>query len=108
MHVDDVVSDPGPADVGTERSVEAIVALGDLSPDDVEVQLVRGRVVRDGDLAETTVQPMELAGDEPEDHLRYRATFVCEQAGRVGVTVRVVPSNPLLATPVELGHIAWA
>jgi starch phosphorylase len=108
VHVDDVISDPGPCDVGTDRSVEAIVALGDLEPSDVEVQLVRGWVVRDGELDETVIIPMEGAGDAPEGHLRYRATFVCEQAGRVGVTVRVVPSNPLLATPVELGRVAWA
>ena len=86
----------------------AIVALGDLDPADVEVQLVRGWVVRDGELDETVVVPMAKAGEAPDGHLRYRATFACEQAGRVGVTVRVVPSNPLLATPVELGRVAWA
>jgi starch phosphorylase len=108
VHVDDVVSDPGPADVGAERTVEAVVALGALAPGDVEVQLVRGWVVRDGELADATIIQMTPIGDAPDAHVRYSASFTCEQAGRVGVTVRIVPSSPLLATSVELGRVAWA
>ncbi|MDQ3293055.1 MAG: alpha-glucan family phosphorylase [Actinomycetota bacterium] len=108
VHVDDVVVDEEPVDVGQERTVEAIVALGDLSPDDVEVQAVRGWARGDGDLVDTEVVAMAPAGEAPEGHLRYRVTFACPRAGRIGVTVRVVPSHPLLATKVELGRIAWA
>ena len=50
---------------------------------------------------------MTPAGAADDGHLRYEGTFACERAGRYGITVRVVPSNPLLATPVELGRIAW-
>ena len=57
---------------------------------------------------DTVIVPMAPVGDAPDGHLRYSATLDCSRAGRVGVTVRIVPSHPLVATPVELGRIAWA
>ena len=51
--------------------------------------------------------PMAPGGDAPEGHVRYTGLLACDRAGRQGVTVRVVPSHPLLATPVELGRVAW-
>jgi starch phosphorylase len=103
-----VVVDDGPADVGSTRLVEAVVALGDLRPEDVEVQVVRGVVVGDDDLAHVTVEAMRPGGDAPDGHVRYRIELPCDRAGRHGITVRVVPSHPLLATSVELGCVAWA
>ena len=41
-------------------------------------------------------------------HLRYRGRFTCQQAGRYGITVRIVPTHPTLVNPVELGKVAWA
>jgi len=108
VHVDDVTVDEGPADVGATRTVEALVSLGDLSLDDVEVQLVQGLVVGDGDLVATRSDPMEPERDAPEGHVRFVGIFPCDRAGRHGLTVRVVPSHPLLATAVELGRVAWA
>jgi starch phosphorylase len=107
VHVDQVEVDTGPAEVGADRSVTATVSLGELATDDVEVQLVRGTVVGDGDLVETTPDAMAPTTGGPDGHVRYTGTFPCERAGRHGVTVRVVPANGLLATPVELGVVAW-
>jgi len=41
-------------------------------------------------------------------HARYRGEFQCEDAGRYGFTVRIVPSHEDLAASAELGRIAWA
>jgi starch phosphorylase len=38
----------------------------------------------------------------------YEGSFDCARNGRYGFTVRVLPSHPGMATPVELGRIAWA
>jgi glycogen phosphorylase len=107
VHVDAVQSSTEPADVGEQRRVSAVVALGDLGVDDVEVQLLRGRVVGDDELADPVVVTMEPVARVDEDHQRYEGSFTCERAGRIGITVRIVPSNPLLATAVELGRISW-
>jgi starch phosphorylase len=108
VHVDDVVVATEPAEVGSTRTVTAQVALGGLAPTDVEVQLVAGVVVGDNELVDTVTVSMAPDTDAPDGHLRYTGSFPCERAGRYGVTVRVVPANDLLATPVELGRVAWA
>jgi starch phosphorylase len=114
VHVDGVETDAGVADLGTERQVDAIVSTGTLSEDDVLVELVHGPVGQSGEIATSTVVVMERVGPgdseghESEGHFRYRGHFGCEQAGRYGFTVRVVPAHADLATPVELGLVAWA
>jgi glycogen phosphorylase len=97
-------------DLGTERVVEAVVELGDLSRDDVAVQLVHGPVGPSDELAMASVSTMEPASGDGEGggQFRFRGGFTCEQAGRYGYTVRVVPSHPDLAHPSDLGCIAWA
>jgi starch phosphorylase len=108
VHVDTVEASGEPADVGTTTTVTALVSLGSLLPDDVEVQLVRGRVVRDDDLADTEVVAMSPTGPADDGHVRYEGTYANERAGRTGITVRVVPAHPLLGNPMDLGRIAWA
>ncbi|MFL6204044.1 MAG: alpha-glucan family phosphorylase [Acidimicrobiales bacterium] len=108
VHVDHVELDDSLADLGAERTVEAIVALGDLGPDDVEVQLLHGPSGQGQELAAPEVVALEAAGDAADGHLRYRGRFTCQQAGRYGITVRVVPTHPTLETSVELGKVAWA
>jgi starch phosphorylase len=95
------------AELGTQRTVEAVVSLGDLSPSDVQVQALHGPAGQGEELVSPQVVSLEQAGPAEDGHLRYRGTFTCEQAGRYGVTVRVVPNHVDLVAPVELGHIAW-
>ncbi len=108
VHVDRVDMESAVADLGTDRSVDAIVSLGDLGPDDVEVQLIHGPAGQGQEITEPTVVPMAPAGDAPDNHLRYTGRFTCSQAGRYGVTVRVVPAHPDLVFSAELGRISWA
>ena len=108
VHVDHVELDSAVADLGAERSVEAVVSLGDLSPADVQVQLIHGPSGQGQELASTAVVSMLPAGTAADGHLRYTGTFTCTQAGRYGVTIRVVPAHEDLVVPAELGRIAWA
>jgi len=108
VHIDSVDTDASVADLGHRREVHAIVALGDLEPSDVEVQLIHGTVGQSDELTETEVVTMDRGDAVDDHHVRYRGTFSCEHTGRYGFTVRVVPSHPGLVTPVELGRIAWA
>ena len=83
-------------------------SLGDLGPDDVEVQLIHGPAGQGAELTDTTIVPMTAGrpGRRRPPPL-HRAASRCEQAGRYGVTVRIVPPHPDLVTPLELGLIAW-
>ena len=108
VHVDQVELDDSVADLGTERTVEAIVSLGDLTADDVEVQLLHGPSGQGEELSAPQIAALEQAGPADDGHLRYRGSFLLDRAGRYGVTVRIVPRHPALVTPAELGRIAWA
>jgi starch phosphorylase len=109
VRVDAVDSEAGVASLGTRRTVEAVIALGRLSPDDVEVQLAHGPAGQNDEIERADVVTMHPAGDGGGDgRVRYRGDFDCDTAGRYGFTVRVVPAHPDLATPLELGRIAWA
>jgi starch phosphorylase len=108
VHVDHVDVDDDVADLGIERTVEAVVSLGALTPDDVQVQLIHGPSGQGQELSATTVVSMAPAGTADDGHLRYTGTFTCEQAGRYGITMRIVPAHEHLINPAELGYIAWA
>jgi starch phosphorylase len=106
----EVDGEPGSAtvDLGGTQVVTATVRLGRLSPADVVVQLLHGSVRAGDELAETTVVEMVPVGAPEEGLQRYRGEFGCDRAGRHGYTVRVLPSHPDLATPLEMGCVAWA
>ena len=108
VRIDVVESDGTVPGIGDERTVDAVVALGDLDGGDVEVQLVHG-IVGQGDEIE---RPQLTAMSEVErvdgSTVRYRGTFPCDAAGRYGFTVRVLPAHEDLAASAELGRVAWA
>ncbi len=108
VHVDSVESDSAMTAIGDDRTVEAVVSLGGLSGDDVEVQLLHGIVGQGDELESPTITAMTAVGPTDDIHVRYRGAFACEEAGRYGFTVRVVPSHPDLAASAEMGRIALA
>jgi len=108
VHVDRVEGDGAAAELGGSRTVEAVVSLGTLPADDVDVQLVHGPVGQGDELTERTSASMHPAGAADEDHARYVGSFYCERAGRYGFTVRIVPRHPDLVGSSELGLAAWA
>jgi glycogen phosphorylase len=106
-----VDSEATPADLGAKRRVDAVAVLGSLDEGDVTVELAHGPVGADGELTGASVVPMSPVGAAPGDDgaaVRYTATFACEQPGRYGFTVRVVPSHEDLASASEMGLAAWA
>ena len=106
-----VDSESALSDLGSLKKVEAVVALGALDEDDVEVQLIHGPVGANEELAPLHTVTMELVGpDDSSDPSgrRYAGSFGCDQAGRYGFGVRVVPSHPDLMTFAELGAVVWA
>jgi starch phosphorylase len=93
-------------EVGAKIHVSALVRLGDLTPDDVQVQLVTGRVGGDDRLYEPRVNPFPTGVDVDGGLRRYESWVEARHAGAIGYTVRVVPYHPLLATQAEMGLAA--
>lgn len=94
--------------VGATLEVTAHVALGGLSPDDVEVQLAYGRTGDDDQLTLLQVVPLALRESYPGDRAAFAGSVRLDRAGAFGYTVRVVPQHRLLATTAELGLAALA
>ncbi|WP_327095774.1 alpha-glucan family phosphorylase [Nocardia vinacea] len=90
--------------IGAELSLSARIDLGGLTPADVTVQAVLGRVSPTDDLSDTTTFPMPHTGSESGVDLFTVETPV-PLSGAVGYTVRVLPHNELLASDAELGLV---
>ena len=86
--------------------VSADVSLGALSPDDVAVQLVVGRIGPNRDLVQTEVLSMKQTGSDGTHH-KYETNVKCDVAGHHGYTVRVIPSNPNIVVSHELPLVRW-
>ena len=101
-HVESLDGDQ--VEVGAKIHVSALVRLGDLSPDDVEVQLVTGRMGSDEErLYDPRVNPFPTGIAVDGGLRRYEGWVEAKRAGAIGYTVRVVPHHPLLASPAEMG-----
>jgi glycogen phosphorylase len=103
-HVEADVAEPR---LGARLSVRATVVLGELTPDDVAVELVCGRAGDDDEIIDpwsTTLAPDPADGARGEA-VRYAGEAELGRAGPFGYTVRVLPSHRLLSSRAELGLI---
>lgn len=97
--------DEADATAGASRSVTVGVELGGLTSDDVLVEVVHGLLAHDGDFqgSPTTTSVTPVSADE---HGAYHGELTMSTAGSYGVSARIVPVHPDLASRTELGRIA--
>jgi starch phosphorylase len=93
--------------VGGALEIRASVRLGELKPEDVDVQLYTGRIDGHGQLTATQASAMECVQFDSSVCL-YKGSVPCDKTGIHGYGVRVVPKNPDMASPYEPGLILWA
>jgi starch phosphorylase len=95
--------------VGAALHVRVHVQLGDLAPDDVQVELYTGRVNSNGELLDGVATQMHPAVRDADGCWIYEAAKVaCSRSGLHGFTVRVLPYHQDLTVPFLPGLIAWA
>jgi len=99
-------SGPDELTVGGQLEVRANVRLGELAPDDVEVQLYIGQLDGKGRLRDAQPSTMTCVQSNSATHL-YTAAIPCDRSGMHGFGVRVIPRNADLAYPYDLGLILW-
>ncbi|MCX4765072.1 glycosyltransferase family 1 protein [Streptomyces sp. NBC_01275] len=94
------------AELGTTLALRVRVGLGDLAPDDVEVQAVSGRVDEEDRLTDATTVPLKPAGGpDLEGRWLYEGPLSLDRTGPFGYTVRILPTHRLLASGAELGLV---
>ena len=102
--VEHVEAEDGLRGPGDTLMVHASVSLGELSPSDVAVEVVCGRVGEDDEIIDPVATAMTLDSADGEAGIaRYVGHADLGRPGPFGYTVRVVPRHPLLATSAEMG-----
>jgi starch phosphorylase len=92
--------------LGAQLHVRALVQLGPLSPDDLEVQAVYGRADEQDQLRDTQTVALLSHGVDDLGRHRYEGVVELDRSGPFGYTVRAVPRHTLLSTQAELGLAA--
>ncbi|RYJ27752.1 glycogen phosphorylase [Streptomyces sp. L-9-10] len=96
----------GGAELGSTLSLRVSVGLGELRPEDVDVQAVAGRVGSDDTIVDAQTFPLKPAGGPDLDgRWVYEGPLALDRTGPYGYTVRVLPAHPLLATSADLGLV---
>lgn len=99
VHLHSVEVDLSATAINQNRTVRARLDLGALSPADVQVDVVHGRIDgRDEFVEGETVTPLVLHDDG-----WWSGTLTTHSTGRYGVVVRARPVHPLLTSPEDLG-----
>ena len=93
-------------EVGATMTVHAFVSLGSLSPEDVEVQVVHGRVRDEDVMTVAGTVPLKATESYEANRHRFDGTVTLATSGSFGYTVRVVPRNNRLASIAEMGLVA--
>jgi starch phosphorylase len=103
VEADDTDQSPGSALI-----VRASVALGELSPRDVEVQVVYGRAGEQDEILDPQFRALALEESAAAGSVtRFAGHAELGRPGPFGYTVRVLPSHPLLSGPAELGLVTY-
>lgn len=105
--IDAGIKENGEAFVGKPIKVYAVVNLGQLTPEDVQVQVYYGSVNPNGELLDTNHNQLHLANSEDRYH-HYEGEYICPETGQQGFTIRILPTNPLLRDSSELYLCTWA
>jgi starch phosphorylase len=98
----------GPLRVGETVEVSATVNLGELTPDEVDVELYYGVIQSIDTLVASQSATMQIDGEKQANgKYLYQCSIVCQDSGRYGFTVRVTPhgDNRLKYSPA---FITWA
>ncbi len=107
IRIEHVEAEEGEQRPGALLVVRAMVALGELSPQDVTVQVVYGRAGDEDEISDPACADLALEGLPGGNPVaRYAGEVELGGPGPFGYTVRVLPRHPLLATPAELGLLA--
>ena len=93
--------------VGDPLQVHAYLKLGQLSPDDVSIELYHGPLDARGHITRPRLIPMAPNGTGNGDVHEFCGTIEPSTSGRHGYTVRVLPKNPDLAAPHKEGLVLW-
>ncbi len=94
--------------MGSRFTVHTTVDLGNLTSEDVLVEIYHGLLSRLGEIQGGESETMMLEGDTTTGVVTYRGEIPCRRSGQRGFTVRVIPRNPRFPlSRFDTGLIRW-
>lgn len=95
------------AGLGSTLTLRVQAVLGELQPEDVEVQVVAGRVDSDDAIRDAQTFPLKPAGGpDLEGRWVYEGPLALDRTGPFGYTVRILPAHRLIPSGADLGLVA--
>ena len=94
--------------IGEVLTVSAYVSLGDLRPEDVDVQVVHGHVGETDELTDTAASSLALAESYEDGRYQFSGDVVLRRTGAFGYTVRVLPRHAGQASVAETALVTNA
>lgn len=93
--------------LGAELDVTATIRLGELTENEVVVDLVHGTVSDSDTLLNRDMAAMICEGPSTDGAWRFRGTIPCDETGIYACSIRVLPFHPYLFNPLSMGLVAW-
>ena len=95
--------------VNVQLSVQAVISLGNLTPDDIAIEIYSGKVDALGTIMGPEITTMDLVRPLGDGKYLFEGRSAsCQKSGNYGLTIKVLPFHPLLATRFVPGLIFWS
>jgi starch phosphorylase len=92
--------------VGNSLKVEVIMHLGQLSPGDLSVDIYYGRVDSKAEFMDRATITLHDFTQE-DSRTIFHGEIPCQEVGRFGFRIRILPYHPMLSKPYSLGLTLW-
>ncbi len=94
--------------VGESINVRAVVGIGSMSDEDIQVELFFGNLDSAGEIVNGVAVPMNKVEKVRGNDYLFEGRMLCLKSGQFGFTIRVVPHHPDMVRRFESGYITWA
>jgi starch phosphorylase len=108
LEVKNVSNDLGEVNLDNELKISARVFLDALTPEDVSVQILTGRVDARGEIKNPEITAMESSENEGNGCYRFHASLRTAKSGFFGCAIRILPNHPDAVTPFMPLLVTWA
>jgi len=105
-HVDVSIPDTK-ASLGADVALRAYVHLAELTPEDVQVQVLFGRVDNEDEITTPTVLDLDPVESYDSGRWRFDGHMPLDRTGPFGYTVRILPRHEGLASLADLGLVSY-
>ena len=95
--------------VGSKIEIKATISLGNLNPDDINVEIYHGDINSRHTIVGGVSELMSCTGEASSENVyTFEGSISCSKSGLYGYTVRILPKSENLTHPHETGLILWA